>query len=152
VLLAAICTIIPAPVSHMSGSDSHSERDSENAISPAPKTTAENAMIRPSPITLSRDARYSAPHSAPRPEAAIRKPSVYASPPSRSLAISGISTVYGMPTRLTSASSSSSERTGTKRVAYVKPSPSSLQTLLGMAPRSAARGTRIASSDTITAT
>jgi hypothetical protein len=62
-----------------------------------------------------------------------------------------MSTVYGMPTRLTIASSSSSERTGTKRVAYAKPAPSSLQTLEVDTARRAGT-TCIASSDAITAT
>jgi hypothetical protein len=69
-------------------------------------------IVRPSPRTVRRIARRTAPASAPIPTAAMRKPSVCAPPCSRSAAITGMSTVYGIPTSETIASRTSIERIG----------------------------------------
>ena len=63
-------------------------------------------------MTDLRAASQSAPSSAPQPVAPIRKPSV-CGPPSKTVAAKiGISTEYGTPTRLTTASSRMIDLTG----------------------------------------
>src|SRR5437867_6140832 len=84
VLLAANCTIIPQPVSSIKTSDSHNQRDCENPTSPSPNTIVETTITRPNPNTLDREARYTAPATAPTPEAAVKNPSVCGPPRSTS--------------------------------------------------------------------
>ena len=57
VFVDAISTIIPAPTKGRMTSDSQSECDRENAVSPRPKVIVASTITRPSPITDVRDAR-----------------------------------------------------------------------------------------------
>jgi hypothetical protein len=59
---------------------SHSQGDNPIMIKPAPNTVGDQATTRPSPRTLRRPARYSAPASAPIAVAETKKPCVLASP------------------------------------------------------------------------
>ena len=67
--------------------------------------------------TVLRAARNMAPLRAPRPVAAMSRPSVRGPPPSTSVATTGSSTVKGTPSRLTVATSSRITRMGTKPLA-----------------------------------
>src|SRR5678815_5558639 len=70
------------------------------------------AMLRPRPVMVRREASHSAPSSAPAPVAVMSKPSVCAPPPRISAANTGISTVYGTPTRQTRPTSPMTDRIG----------------------------------------
>src|SRR6185503_13124463 len=99
-----------ASITHASQSDVVHE----NASSPPPKASVAYMMMRPRPTTDSRDARYKAPLNAPTPVAVIRRPSVLGPPFNTWAAIAGMSTVYGVPARLTMATSVRAERIGTE--------------------------------------
>jgi hypothetical protein len=114
VLLDAICTMNPPPVKSISARESGTLRESPSPTSAAPKTEPHSGTSRPSPSTVRREARNTAPQSAPTPDAAIRKPSVFAPPCSVCAATTGSSTVYGMPSMLMSARRSRIARMGGK--------------------------------------
>lgn len=80
------------PTATSSASESQSRCEAAQSASVTPKKKAVVTSVFPSPSTVRREASQSAPVSAPSPDAAMRKPSVCASPCSRSLAMSGIST------------------------------------------------------------
>src|SRR3954462_6268663 len=97
----------------------------------APKTAPAPAMIRPSPTTDGRAARYTAPASAPAPDADPSSPSVRAPAPGRDSASAntGISTLSdGIPARLITAMNTSSTRMGLNPQTYRNPSTSSART------------------------
>jgi hypothetical protein len=100
VLLDAICTIMPRPVSNKKNNESHKVWDSEKEINPNPKILEATAMTLPNPITLFREARKMAPITAPTPIDPIRKPYVIESPRRMSLAKTGISVEVAIPTQL----------------------------------------------------
>ena len=93
VLLAAICCIIPKPVTSRSARDKGSQREKPKAMMPTPKRPAMVGITRRRPRTLFREASQAALPRAPRPEAPMRKPSVWAPPPRTRLAKMGMSTV-----------------------------------------------------------
>ena len=93
-----------------------------NRISPAPNVAAAIGIIFESPRTLLRAASDKADTSAPTPVAPIRKPNVCGPPCNTFEANTGISTVYGMPIRLTSANSSRIVRRGADFETYAQPS------------------------------
>ena len=98
VFVEAVCSIIENPTATSSGSESQSVREAAKSTSVTPNVAAITTMVRPRPSTVLRVASLTAPASAPRPTAAIRKPRVWAPPCRRNVAITGIRTVYGMPT------------------------------------------------------
>jgi len=111
VLLAAICCIIPNPVNNIRIMESHRTRDIENRINPAPNMPPQWESFYQAEYVL-RTASETPEMSAPIPTAPIRKPSVCGPPFRMRPAKIGISTVYGIPIRLTIAKSNRMVRTG----------------------------------------
>ena len=112
VLLDATCTMKPKLATTSSATESHSTREKANATRPHEKMAPATGMLRPSPVIVRRDASQSAPSSAPPPVAVMRNPSVCAPPPRISAAKTGMSTVYGTPTRQISPMSRMIDRIG----------------------------------------
>src|SRR3954453_3359196 len=119
---AAISTIMKNPAGTSSAVESHSARENENAINVMPKHTADTAAQRPSPRTFWRTVSKAAPARAPTPDAAINKPYAFGPPLSTLDAITGMSTLYGIPIKLTRPSSSNNARTGLVFHEYTNPS------------------------------
>ena len=122
VLLAAIWTIMPKPVSTIIASEIPRFVEKAKPIKPTPNRRVPIHITFPSPNTVLRDAKNKAPVNAPTPDAADRNPSVSGPPRRIFLAKIGISTVYGIPMKLTRANSSRIVRIGAKPKAYRNPS------------------------------
>ncbi len=119
---AAICEIIENPTGKSSSIERYTLREAANIIRLTPNPMAAIPISRPMPRKPLRLASSSAPVSAPTPVDAISDPSVEAPPPRICAANTGISTVYGMPTRLITPSSVRINRIG--RVRTMKRNPS----------------------------
>ena len=114
VLLDACKVITENPARTSTGRDSQRCRDSAKITSEMPNRAVDMAIILTSPRTLLREARYKALVNAPTPEAAMRKPKVWAPPWRILLAKTGMRTVNGTPSKLISASSNRIDLMGTK--------------------------------------
>jgi len=108
------------------------------------------AAARTRPTTELRSTRRTAQTSAPMPVAAIRKPSVWAPPPSVRPARIGVSALYGALNMPTAARKTSSVRIGVEATMYCQPSRSSCHTSRRSVTRGSG-GSRIDSSPQITA-
>src|ERR1700690_64779 len=121
ILLEAICTIIPKPLTDMRSSESHKKWDWEKAMSPNPNTNPATGVVIPSRRAPLLEARNIVPPSAPTPEAAIRKPSVCGPPCKMLPANIGMSTWDGTPAKLISASRRRIDLIGVKLNTYENP-------------------------------
>src|SRR2546428_2614048 len=95
----------PSPVANIRASDSQSASEKANRTSAAPATAAPNAIVVADRSSERRPDRASVPTSAPQPDAAISHPRVCGPPWRTSAAKTGSRTVYGRPSRVTSATS-----------------------------------------------
>jgi hypothetical protein len=118
----AICSIIAKPTGTSNDIERRKCREKVNAMSASPKPIAANATQRPSPFTSRFPASVSAPSSAPAPAAPIRSPSPRAPLWRMSSAKIGMSTAYGISTRLARPSMRSRARMGGVRTTKRNPS------------------------------
>src|SRR5579863_390937 len=107
-----ICTIIEYPTGTSKSTDSKYQREIEKRISDVPNAAHARHTQRPRPRTVSREAIVKAPESAPTPVAPMSTPSVRALPCRICAANTGMSTEYGIATKLTSPSRSKINRMG----------------------------------------
>src|SRR5947209_18902696 len=95
----------PSPVANIRASDGQSASEKANRTSAAPATAAPNAIVVADRSSERRPDRASVPTSAPQPDAAMSHPRVCGPPWRTSAAKTGSRTVYGRPSRVTSATS-----------------------------------------------